>query len=193
MLHITKGKPWLFWPSNICDTFPENPANKYLSGNYDFTLEITFTLTDNSDNQKSLFCILPHFTGIDIYKDKCVFIVTLKNGVKYQEIPHTVKVDEITKIKIEHRTLNRLELFIDDISMVTIDLTNNQFAVEEEPHIIFGAGNFPKNGFNLNYTQYKLFDFKIYTDRLLCHHTFDEFIMDKSVDKTENCNFIHKI
>lgn len=193
MLHITKGNPWIFWPSNICDTFPENPANKYLTGNSDFKIEFELLLLDESDKQKTLFCLLPHFTGLDIYKDKIVFILSLENGVKYIELPKLININEKTSIKLVHKALSSFTLYINDILMVTEDLTSNKFLVEKEPHLIFGAGNFPKNGYNLNYTEYNLIDFKVYTDELICHHTFDEFIMDKSVDKTDNCNFIHKI
>ena len=63
-----------------------------------------------------------------------------------------------------------------------------------DPHIIFGAGNFPKNGYNLNYTDIELYEFKVtQEDKLLCHHTFEEYIYDKSVDLTGDCNFINKI
>ncbi len=53
MLKINKGEPWVFWPSSICDTFPEKPANLLLSGEHDFEFELTFILKDNSQDQKT--------------------------------------------------------------------------------------------------------------------------------------------
>ena len=69
-----------------------------------------------------------------------------------------------------------------------------ELGYDESPHIIFGAGNFPKNGFNLNYTDFNLHEFKLEVDgELVSHHTFEKFIHDKSYDITDNCNFIHKL
>ena len=36
MLKLNKGEPWVFWPSSICDTFPENPGNRILRGDFYF-------------------------------------------------------------------------------------------------------------------------------------------------------------
>ena len=41
MLEIKKSNPWIFWPSSICDTLPEKPANKILSGEHYFKLKIS--------------------------------------------------------------------------------------------------------------------------------------------------------
>ena len=75
-----------------------------------------------------------------------------------------------------------------------VGMKNKTLGYSESPHIIFGAGNFPKNNFNLNYTDFDLHEFKLSVDgELVSHHTFEKFIHDKSFDLTENCNFIHKV
>ena len=58
MLEIRKGNPWIFWPSSICDTFPLDPANKKLNGKFSFTLDIDFTLLDDTECKKTIFSLL---------------------------------------------------------------------------------------------------------------------------------------
>ena len=36
MLEIKKGNPWIFWPSSICDSLPEIPADKFLNGKHSY-------------------------------------------------------------------------------------------------------------------------------------------------------------
>ena len=75
-----------------------------------------------------------------------------------------------------------------------INLDNKVFGIDNSPHIIFGAGNFPKNDFNLNYTDLDLHEFILKgIIGVISHHTFEEFIFDKSVDISGNLNFIHKL
>jgi hypothetical protein len=60
MIHIKKYKPWIFYPSALCDSYPENPANKIISGEHDFQLEMRITLLDTEDKNGTVFSILPH-------------------------------------------------------------------------------------------------------------------------------------
>ena len=74
------------------------------------------------------------------------------------------------------------------------NLNSHELGFDNNPHIIFGAGNFPRNNFNLNYVDLDLYKFEILVNNnLLAKHDFEDFIFDKSVDITDNCNFIHKI
>jgi hypothetical protein len=63
MIHIEKNKPWIFYPSVLCDSYPENPANKIISGEYDFQIEMRITLLDTEDKNGTVFSILPKYTG----------------------------------------------------------------------------------------------------------------------------------
>jgi hypothetical protein len=58
--------------------------------------------------------------------------------------------------------------------------------------MVFGANSYSHIDENSNSTELKLYEFKLYEkSKLLVHHTFDEIIFNKSVDKTGNLNFIH--
>ena len=67
-------------------------------------------------------------------------------------------------------------MIIDGVLIKEIPL-QEPLGFDENPHIIFGAGNFPKNNFNLNYTDIDLHEFKLtVNDEILSHHTFEKFI-----------------
>lgn len=196
MLHIQKGNPWLFWPNNICDTFPQDPANKILTGNNKFEIYLDVKLNKVKDEIGTIFTLLPHYTAIDIYNGKLIFTITdINKKPTYWELK-TVIYDGIRlKINCIHTPNNKFDIFINNDNIHTVDLSFIGFDVEENPHIIFGAGNFPKNDFHLNYTDIELYEFKIINgdSNIICHHNFEEFIYDKSVDITGNCNFINKL
>lgn len=191
MLEILKGEPWLFWPSNICDTFPINPGNKILVGSEHFKIEVSFRLHEKNAEEKTLFTIVPNYTGISIYENKMVFALTTDTGVLYEEINCALPINVDTSITLINRPKINTELKIDGYTRLLID---NNISNNDQPHIIFGAGNFPKNGFNLNYCHCTLINFKLYhNDVLISDHNFDKFIHDKSYDLTGNCNFLNKI
>lgn len=195
MLHIETGNPWLFWPSHICDTFPENAANRVLSGDSEFELHVDLKINKVEGVIGTLFTLLPHYTAMDIYEGRLLF--TMMNEDKkteYWDLPVPIYDEVKLNIIWQHKPNNSFSVFINKRKVQEVDLSEKAFATESEPHIIIGAGNFPKNGFNLNYTDIELYEFKVMQNKqLLCHHTFENFIYDKSVDLTDNCNFINKI
>jgi hypothetical protein len=194
MLKINKGEPWVFWPSNICDTFPEKPANLLLSGEHNFEFELNFILRDNSQDQKTIFTIVPHYTGLDLYKDQTVFTVTFADKARYYRLPTIMPTDKPINIRIEHKVKQYFKIFIDKEEVVSESLEDKVLGKCPYPHIIFGAGNFPKNNFNLNYTDIDLLRFSLFQNGdLLADHFFEEIIFDKYVDITGNLNFIHKV
>lgn len=192
MLEIRKGNPWIFWPSSICDTFPTNPANKKLNGKHSFKLEFDFTLLDDSNEKKTIFSMLPMYSGFDVDNGCDIFLYNI-GETKTKVLPKLVKVGEKTNIKFEYIYGKRITLHIND-KEYSVELTDEELGFDESPHIVFGAGNFPKNGYNLNYTDFNLHNFKLeINDELISHHKFEKFIHDKSYDLTGNCNFIHKL
>lgn len=194
MIDIKKGFPWVFWPSSICDTFPENPGNKILSGDQYFKLTFRLTLKDSSKEQKTLFAIVPRFTGLDLYEDKMILTVTCEDGPIYTNLPLQILPEKETEISVEHIPKENFRLFIDNKVIHEVDLKEKVFGLADNPHILIGAGNFPKNNFNLNYTEFNLHEFILEDkNKVISHHKFEEFIFDKSVDITGNCNFIHKL
>jgi len=193
MLEIRKGNPWIFWPSSICDSLPEKPADKFLNGKHSYKIDLSFTLLDDTPIKRTLFCILPKYTGLDIDNECLTLLVGKQNQTETHILPPVIYPHKKTNIIFEYTYSEKLSLTINGILVKEISLTE-PLGYDEYPHIIFGAGNFPKNGFNLNYTDVNLHEFKFYvSDELVSHHDFEEFIFDKSVDKTDNCNFIHKL
>ena len=195
MLRIKKGEPWVFWPSHICDTFPENPANKILTGAHSFNLYLDFTLKNTADIIGTIFTLLPHYTALDIYKGTMLFtLMNKEKETKYENLDVEVKDDANYKFKLEHIKDQVIRIFINNRKVYEKELQSEGFAIETDPHIIFAAGNFPKNNFNLNYLNLDLHEFYIEQDsKIIAHHKFEEYIFDKSVDITGNCNFINKI
>lgn len=194
MLNISKGQPWLFWPSSICDTFPENPANQILSGEHSFELSISFKLKDYSSEQKTIFTIVPRYTGLDLYPNETVITITFEDKPRYYRLPIIIEPETITNIKFEHKPKQFFKVFINNDEVVNEMLADKVFGISPIPHIILGAGNFPKNNFNLNYTDIDLLRFSVSQDgNMLADHFFEEQIYDKFVDITGNLNFIHKI
>tara|TARA_B110000285_G_C15139149_1_gene629438 strand:+ start:1831 stop:2418 length:588 start_codon:yes stop_codon:yes gene_type:complete len=195
MLNISKGNPWLFWPSHICDTFPENPANKVLTGFSSFDLVVDLKVNKVQGEIGTLFTLLPHYTAMDIYDGRLLFtLMNRDNETKYYDLPTPLYDGIRLKIHWQHIAKDTFTVFINNNEVLKVDLKENGFATTSDPHIIIGAGNFPKNDFNLNYVDIDLFEFILkQRDKVLCHHTFENYIFDKSVDLTGNCNFINKI
>lgn len=194
MLNIHKGDPWLFWPSSICDTFPENPANKILSGDHSFEFTFDFILRDDSLDQKTIFTLVPRYTGLDLFPNETVITITYEDKARYYRLPTIVDQGVITKVKFDHKPKQYFKVFINNEEVVNESLMDKVFGINDAPHIIIGAGNFPKNNFNLNYTEFDLLRFSVFQDgNILADHFFEERIFDKYVDITGNLNFVHKI
>jgi len=194
MLKLKTGEPWVFWPSSICDTFPEHPGNRILRGDCYFEFDLRFTLREEPIERKTIFAILPIYTGLDIHSEGMVFAYTTEDETSYINLPALIKVGEEVLLTVEHQPNKYLRIFINKELIEEINLDNKVFGLDDSPHIIFGAGNFPKNNFNLNYTSLDLHEFILKgITGVLSHHTFEEFIFDKSVDISGNLNFIHKL
>jgi hypothetical protein len=141
----------------------------------------------------TLFAKLPTYFGIDV-ESYGLLIIYNEEGAdtkyltkNYQWVPNKKYSLEIIKSGFN------IKLSINDELLFNIDLST-KLVSDERPHIIFGSGNFPKNGFNLNYFDGVLCYLSIKKDDvLISEHTFDKFIHNKSYDLTNNCNFLHKI
>ena len=122
------------------------------------------------------------------------FTITFQDDVEYFTLEHIVNPNQLTNIKLNHIYQDRFELFLNGEVILNVDLSERELGLDNSPHIIFGAGNFPKNKTNTNYTEFEFHKFKLITDgKLISEHTFEEFIHNKSVDISGNCNFLHKI
>jgi hypothetical protein len=194
MLKIDKGQPWVMWPDNLVSNFIEHPANKIFDHDGDFNFTMKFELPEPIKEKKTLIAKLPSYFGLDIVPDGCLLIYRYKSAIEtfhlFEECTWDVNI--IYTLVIE-KIGDKLTIKIDDKVSFNLDLIF-RLGYDDNSHIIFGAGNFPKNGFNLNYLPVNLHHLSIIKDNeLISEHNFETFIYDKSFDLTDNCNFIHKI
>lgn len=193
MLRIDSGSPWIMWPDSIVDNFIENPANKVFDSEKDFTFKSVFSLPKDITGKSTLFSKLPSYFGIDLEIDGMTFIVSYEPGcTNYTHVKYNWQVGKEYELVIVRKE-KELYFFVNRENILNFTL-RDKLASDNTSHIIFGAGNFPKNGFNLNYLDVDLQKLQIFQENaLIAEHDFDVFIHNKSFDKTENCNFIHKI
>lgn len=193
MLKIDEGAPWVMWPNNLVDNFVTEPANQIFDygGNYQF--HITFSFENDIIKRSTLFSKLPSYLGIDLDENGFTFIYTYECGTtEYEIIPNKWEINRIYHFCITKKD-EILSIYLDDLLLFTIKL-KQKLASNDNSHIIFGAGNFPKNNFNLNYFSVILYRVTIMKEgKEIAHHNFDKFIHNKSFDNTNNCNFIYKI
>lgn len=193
MLKIVKGNPWVMWPDSLVENFIDEPANKILDYSGDFDFILTFELPELVTEKSTLFSKLPSYFGVDIEVNGLTIILNEKERTaKYMFVDFIWMPNEKYNLEI----IQRNKIIIVKINGET--LLNYQIETELSSdgisHIIFGAGNFPKNNFNLNYIDVILHQFEIVKEGVtISKHNFETFIHNKSFDETGNCNFIHKI
>lgn len=193
MLRIDSGSPWIMWPDSIVENFIENPANKVFDSEKNFTFRTVFSLPKDITGKSTLFSKLPSYFGIDLEIDGMTFIVSYETGyTNYTHVKYNWQIEKEYDLVIV-REEKEMYFFVNRENILNFTL-RDKLASDNTSHIIFGAGNFPKNGFNLNYLGVDLKKLQIFQENtLIAEHDFDIFIYSKSFDKTENCNFIHKI
>ena len=193
MLKIEEGKPWVMWPNNLVDNFIDFPSNKVFDQEKDFNFTIKFRLRELITKKSTLFSKLPSYTGIDIEPYGLLLILSQKDrDTEYIFMDYTWSVG-VEYSLIVNKSNNRLEVSVNGQSLLKYELLSS-IKGDDQSHIIFGAGNFPKNGFNLNYFGYDLIELEISIENeVISKHIFNEFIHNKSIDITGNCNFIYKI
>jgi hypothetical protein len=191
MLSIRNKSPWVLWPTRVCPSFFEISGNQVISGKYNFQLELDFSIKGTYGEKNTIFSILPIYTSLNYYNDHTSNIdVHTNDGMAWSEIKDSIFINKRHKVIVRNEANSKFEVFIDDKKVIE---TKN-FSHVDDPQILFGAGNFPWHNENHHYCDLDLYEFKLYhDDSLISHHIFNEFIYEKSVDITNNCNFIHKI
>ena len=193
MLKIKEEEPWIMWPNILGQRFIKDPANRIFDHDGDFKFRLIFELEEPVSKKSTLFAKLPSYFGIDLEDYGILLIVTDDKG----------KTEYLT-CNFQWEANKKYDLLITKSQgVVTVSIDGNalilyfvdqKLASDENSHIIFGAGNFPKNEFNLNYLNVTLHELEIIRDdESISKHLFDDFIHGKSYDITENCNFIHQI
>jgi len=214
---IKEGEPWLLWPSISSYGINTGNISETFEGNTDFTLAINIMALSPKSAKRTVFAKLPNYCGIDIEENNTPLLILslLKNGKEiYKYLTSQIIINEGFNILIyRYSALNKtLEVLVNEEIAISYQLENDEILSSGvEPHIIFGAGNFPKNNFNLNYfsfqtdfiliaKSYKTFSeiVKIKTDGVFEEsvvglYDFKKHTDYKIYDLSKNCNFIHKI
>jgi hypothetical protein len=193
MLKIEKGKPLVMWPNLLVSNFIDWPANRILDYDGDFTLTITFQLIEPVIEKSTLLSKLPSYFGIDLHEKEILLIVTEIDGnTEYVSHPFEWEINFDYELSVTKKD-EHLMIIINGETIIT-HLIKTKLAKDDISHIVFGAGNFPKNKVNLNYMSCNVKELKIIKDKqLLAHHLFETQIHNKWYDETGNCNFIHQI
>jgi hypothetical protein len=193
MLKIKEGEPWVMWPNNLVDNFLEFPSNRIFDYNCDFEFKLDFELIDEIITKSTLFAKLPSYLGLDLESEGILFILS-EEGLDTKYISHQHNWEVGKKYSLLLKRVNKtLTIDLDSITIIQIDVTTS-IPNDSNSHIVFGSGNFPQNGFNLNYLSVILHYLSIKKEGvLISEHLFKKFINNKSLDETNNCNFIYKI
>lgn len=215
---IKNGEPWLMWPNMVSYGINTGEIGKTFEGDTDFTLSMNITILTKSNEKRTIFAKLPNYVGLDIETENNNLMLILnldKNGeTKWEYIVSDVQIG-YNPVQLTFRFNKQkrlLEVITNDTIAIEYQLKDDEeLSIGYEPHLIFGAGNFPKNAYNLNYCSYNI-DFllisKEYKSISEIYNIKDNLTIDKSIvglydfkehtnykiyDLSENCNFLHKI
>lgn len=193
MLKIKEGEPWIMWPNILGQKFIKDPANHIFDYEGDFSFKLVFELEKEITRKSTLFAKLPSYLGIDLEEYGMLLIVTDDKG-KTEYLSCNFEWEPNRKYELLITKGNGVITVYIDENALTLYFINDKLAADTNSHIIFGAGNFPKNEFNLNYLEVILHELEIIRDEeTISKHVFEEFIHGKSYDLTDNCNFLHQI
>ena len=191
MLSIRNKEPWCFWPTRVCKEFYKLPGNAVLSGKYNFEFELDFTIRKVYEDKATIFAILPIYTALNYYNEHMSNVdVQTEDGMKWNDIKNIVKLNKRHKVNVTNIANGTITIKLDGTTVFEAEgFTNN-----DDPQMILGGGNFLYNDNNHNHCDLDLHEFKLSNDgELIAHHTFEDYIHDKTVDLTGNCNFIFKL
>jgi hypothetical protein len=193
MLKIKEGEPWIMWPNILGQKFIKDPANRIFDYEGNFSFRLVFELDDVIAKKSTLFAKLPSYFGVDLEEYGILLIITDHKG-KTEYLTCNFQWDAGKKYELLiTKSQEVITLYIDGEAL-NLYFIEDKLASDENSHIIFGAGNFPKNDFNLNYLGVTLHELEIIREEeTISKHAFEEFIHGKSYDLTDNCNFLHQI
>lgn len=210
---IEKGEPWLLWPDKVSFGINTGNIGQTFEGDNSFTLSMRIKILSEEKIKRTIFAKVPNYCGIDVEgNDKLLLILRLKRGDEYvteylisdREISYdyqliTYRYNKETKV---------IEVLIEDTIVIQYFLKENEdLSKENDPHIIFGAGNFPSNNFNMNLCSFEinhLLISKSYltneelksgttSNEIVGLYDFKQHTEYKVFDLSGNSNFIHKI
>ena len=94
-------------------------------------------------------------------------------------------------ISIKHTPNRNLSVFIDNIEKCSFNLSEKSLETNTSSSVVISANTIKKSPITKR-ADISILSFKIkLDDEIKALHLFDEFIFDKSIDKTGNLNFLH--
>jgi hypothetical protein len=211
-----KEEPWLLWPEVNAYGIDKGDIGSLFNGENDFTISFKLDLIDIESDKKTLFCILPYYIGFDVEGFNLSFILTTIDE-NNNKVPNYFWFDNIIK-KTENiftisysKNNKKINVLLDELLLMEKILNDTNFNNTTKTHIIFGAGNFPNNDYNLNYAEYdakklifskkclqyneiiEIFNNEKINEDVIAYFNFEEYTNYKIYDLTGNCNFINKI
>lgn len=160
---IKKEEPWLLWPNKSSHGISNGDIHTTFEGETDFTFSIRFKVISTEPNKRTIFAKLPTYFGLDVENDNnnILFICkTVLNGViepKYIFLNEQLGWDyNLVTIRYSKK-YNILNISINSNIVYELQLKEGEvFESSDDAHFIFGAGNFPHNNFNLNYSEFDI-------------------------------------
>jgi hypothetical protein len=149
MLKINKGEPWVMWPDSMVANFIEYPANKIFEHNGNYKFILTFELNEDIISKSTLFCKLPSYLGIDLELNGVTFIITESDIDTTYEFKNYIWQSNKKYVLVIEKINNNIVILINE-EVIFEYVIQNKIASNDISHILFGAGNFPKNNVNLN-------------------------------------------
>jgi hypothetical protein len=214
---IKKGEPWLLWPDKISYGINKGDIGQTFEGDNSFTLSMRIKILTIEDVKRTIFAKVPNYCGIDIEPNNRLLLILRLNrdGIDVSEyLTSATEInDDFNDITYRYdKTLGLIEVSLN--GMITIEYhfkDGEKLTKESEPHVIFGAGNFPSNNFNMNLCSYDI-DFLIISKSIISDveikniiksknqstnivgfYDFKKYTDFKVFDLSDNCNFLHKI
>jgi hypothetical protein len=192
MISTANNRPWSLEPSIVCNTFPEDPINRYITGDYNWKVELDCTLNEVQKGDACVVSILPSYIALDIHKENFFFTISYEDdSTEYDILPIDIFNGQRVNISIEHSPKQNLIVFINNNEMVKFNLTSKGIKSGTNPCVVIGSNTFLADHLSKP-SDLTLHGFKIYVEgELKSDHDFIQIIFNKSYDKTGNLNFLH--
>ena len=192
MRNTADGKCWSLEPSIVCDTFPEDPVNRYINGDHKWKIVLKCKLNEVQKGDACVLSILPSYIALDIHKENFFFTITYEDdSTEYDILPIDIYNGQRISITYEHTPKQNFSVFINNEEMINFDLTKKGIKSGVNSCVVIGSNTFISDHLSKP-ADLDLYEFKVYINDILeCNHDFKNIIFNKSYDKTGNLNFLH--
>ena len=189
---IKNNIPWVLSPNIICEAFPEDPVTNYINGEYDWEITLDCILNQLDDRDSCLLSILPSYIALDIHKKQLFFTITYSDDTtEYKQIPVELSNKMNLNISIKHTPNNKLTVFIDKVEKCSFSLTEKPIKSNISSSVVIGSNTIKESTITKR-ANILITSFTVKLDgEVKALHLFDEYIFNKSIDKTGNLNFLH--